>query len=141
MKEKKVPVQSYSPVVIDHMSKPRHWGIMHNSDGYAKITGSCGDTMEISLNVKDNIIVKCSFDTDGCGATVACGSMVAEMATGKPLNLARQIDQHMIMEYCSGLPEGNRHCASLAVNTLKRAIDDYLQTHKTPWKKLYRIEK
>ncbi len=133
--------EGYSPAVTEHMRNPRHWGIMCHSDGYAKITGACGDTMEISLNAKDNIIVKCTFDTDGCGATVACGSMVAEMATGKPLNLARQIDQNMILDYCGGLPEGNVHCALLAANTLKRAIDDCLQTHKTPWKKLYRIMK
>jgi nitrogen fixation NifU-like protein len=141
MKHKHIPEQGYSPVVTDHMGNPRHWGIIHQSDGYAKITGTCGDTMEISINVKNRVIVKCTFDTDGCGATVACGSMVAEMATGKPLTLARQIDQNTILDYCGGLPEGNKHCALLAANTLSKAIDDCIQTHKTPWKRLYRTEK
>jgi nitrogen fixation NifU-like protein len=141
VKERDVIKIGYTAEVIDHMSNPRHWGIMHKSDGYAKITGPCGDTMEISLNVKNNIIVKCTFDTDGCGATVACGSIVTEMATGKPLTIARQIDQNTILEYSGGLPEGNEHCATLAANTLKDAIDDFLQTQNTPWKKLYRQEK
>ncbi|MDH4210141.1 MAG: iron-sulfur cluster assembly scaffold protein [candidate division WOR-3 bacterium] len=141
MKDQEFSAQGYSPVVADHMRNPRHWGIMRHSDGYAKITGTCGDTMEISLNVKNNLIAKCTFDTDGCGATVACGSMVAEMATGKPLTIARQIDQNMILDYCGGLPEGNTHCALLAANTLRRAIDDCVQTRKTPWKRFYRMEK
>lgn len=132
---------SYSSVVMDHMNNPRHWGIVHNSDGYARITGSCGDTMEISLNVRNSAIIECTFDTDGCGATVACGSMVTEMATGKPLVIAQQISKDAILAYCGGLPEGNVHCALLAANTLKAAIDDYIKINKAPWKKLYRTTK
>ena len=138
MKDADAPGTSYSAVVIEHMNDPRHWGIMQNSDGYARITGSCGDTMEISLNVKKNVIIECTFDTDGCGATVACGSMVTEMATGKPLAIARQIGKDAILAYCGGLPEGNVHCAVLAANTLKTAIDDCIKMQKAPWKRLYR---
>lgn len=131
----------YSAVVLDHMRHPRNWGIINRSDGYSRITGPCGDTMEISLNVKDNTIVKCTFDTDGCGATVACGSIVTEMATGEKLCHARQIDQTMVLDCCRGLPAGNVHCAQLAANTLRSAIDDYFHTHQSPWKKIYRIQK
>lgn len=141
MKDDSFDRERYSLKVIEHMSRPCHWGIMHKSDGYAKITGPCGDTMEISLIVRNNIIVKCTFDTDGCGTTVACGSMIAEMATGKSLIIARQIDQNTILDYCGGLPEGNEHCALLAANTLRSAIDDYLHTQNAAWKKLYRVEK
>lgn len=140
MKDNDFAKHGYSPKVIEHMSRPCNWGIMHKSDGYSKITGPCGDTMEISLRVKNNIIVKCTFDTDGCGATVACGSMITEMATGKSLTIARQIDQNTILEYCGGIPEGNKHCALLAANTLRSAIDDCLRTQEAPWKKLYRVE-
>jgi len=130
---------NFTPLVVDHINNPRHWGIAQNSDGYAKITGSCGDTMKISLIVRKNVIIECTFDTDGCGATVACGSIISEMATGKPLATARQIGLDDILAYCGGLPEGNVHCALLAANTLKAAIDDCIRINKAPWKKLYRI--
>jgi len=134
------PEQLYSATVLDHMRAPRNWGIIDHSDGYARITGPCGDTMEISLKLKGSRIAKCTFDTDGCGATVSCGSIITEMATGKTISQAKRIDQKTLLDYCGGLPEKNEHCALLAANTLQRAIDDSLQTTEAPWKKLYRVE-
>lgn len=141
MKDKSTPEKRYTPIAIEHMNNPRRWGQLPQTDGYARITGACGDTMEISLNVKNNIITECRFDTDGCGATVACGSIVTEMATGKPLAIARQIDQDAILAFCGGLPDGNAHCALLAAETLRMAIDDYMQVRMAPWKRIYRITK
>ena len=129
-----------SPIVIEHMTNPRNWGIMNQSDGYARITGPCGDTMEISLRVIDNRIAKCTYDTDGCGATVSCGSIVTELATGKSIVQAKQINQKTILVYCRGLPEANEHCALLAANTLREAIQDYERTRNATWKRLYRVK-
>ena len=43
----------YSETVIDHAHEPRNVGSIENADGYARIAGSCGDTMEIWLLVKN----------------------------------------------------------------------------------------
>ena len=56
---------------------------IENADGFARITGHCGDTMEIWLRVTNDSIVEASFMTDGCGTTIAAGSMVTELAKGK----------------------------------------------------------
>ena len=37
-----------------------------------------------------------------------------------------------------GLPEESQHCALLAANTLRAAIEDYLATKNAPWKRLFR---
>ena len=122
------------------MHKPRNWGIMDKSDGYGRITGPCGDTMEISLQMQGNVITKCTFDTDGCGTTVACGSIVSEMATGKTIAQAKHIDKATVLSYCRGLPEGNEHCALLAAETLQKALEDHTRTRNALWKKLYRTK-
>ena len=57
----------YSETVIDHFMNPRNLGDMENADGFAKVTGSCGDTMEIWLKVKNGAIADATFMTDGCG--------------------------------------------------------------------------
>jgi NifU-like protein involved in Fe-S cluster formation len=36
------------------------------------------------------------------------------------------------------LPQGNFHCAELAVNALRAALRDCLAIQQEPWKKLYR---
>jgi len=76
--------------------------------------------------------------TDGCGATVACGSMVTELARGKTLHEAMKIDGKKVIEAFGGLPIEHTHCADLAANTLRAAINDALQCRREPWKRLYR---
>ena len=127
----------YSEIVINHWQQPRNWGIMNNASGYGKITGPCGDTMEISIRVEDDIIIKCTFDTDGCGTTVACGSIITGMANGKTIKKARKITQEKVLQSCGGLPEEDKHCALLTASTLQKAIDDYEMVKNEPWKRLY----
>lgn len=110
---------------------------MDDSDGYGRITGTCGDTMEISLRVDGDTITKCTFDTDGCGATVACGSIVTGLATGKTAQ-ARTIGTKTILDYCRSLPKENEHCALLAANTLQKALAEFSNTSGAPWKRFYR---
>lgn len=46
----------YSQTVIDHWQNPRNLRKIENPDGYAKIKGSCGDTMEMFVKIKRETI-------------------------------------------------------------------------------------
>ena len=128
----------YPETVVEHNLNPRNLGSFPDADGYAQITGPCGDTMEMWLKIDGNIIVKAGFTTDGCGTTIASGSMVTEMAKGKSVGKAQKISQQDVLDALGRLPDEGKHCALLAANTLKEAIRDYLAMKKEPWKKAYR---
>lgn len=128
----------YSETAIDHAMNPRNVGAMPDADGLAKITGPCGDTMEIWLRVNDNAITAASFMTDGCGTSIASGSMVTELAKGRSPGKARKITQQEVLDALGGLPPDSEHCALLAANTLRAAITDYLAMKREPWKRAYR---
>jgi len=115
----------YSETVIDNWMHPRNLGKIEKPDGYARITGPCGDTMEFFLTITSNIIKECRFLTDGCGTSIACGSIVTELAKGKELNQAVGITQEIVLKTCGGLPPDDEHCAILASNTLIEAIRNY----------------
>lgn len=68
----------YSPVVVDHAQNPRNVGSIQDADGFASVIGPCGDTIEIWLKIRDGAIDDVTFWTDGCGTTIAAGSMVTE---------------------------------------------------------------
>lgn len=125
----------YTEIAIDHALNPRNMG---NADGFGKVTGSCGDTMEIWLRVEGNTVVAAGFSTDGCSATLASGSMLTELVKGKSVPQALGISRQYVLDALGGLPEGNRHCALLAVSALKEAIKDYLIFKREPWKRAYR---
>lgn len=117
---------TFGPTVVDHAMNPRNVGRLSPADGYGCVTGTCGDTMEIWLLVKGEVIREATFWTDGCGTTLAAGSMVTELARGKTLREAQVINQAAVLLALGGLPEESQHCALLAANTLQAAIADYL---------------
>jgi len=130
--------KSFSDIVIDHAMNPRNLGRIEGADGFARITGPCGDTMEIWLKVNGNMITGINFMTDGCGTSIASGSMVTEIAKRRAVFHAQKITQQDVMDALGGLPDESKHCALLAANTLKEAVKDYLRTKKEPWKRAYR---
>jgi nitrogen fixation NifU-like protein len=77
--------ETYGEEVFSRWQDPRLMGRMTDASSVGRITGPCGDTMEISLQLDDDLIQKASFFTDGCGSSVACGSVAAELATGRAL--------------------------------------------------------
>ena len=130
--------QIYTETVIDHAMNPRNVGSIPGADGSATVTGPCGDTIEIWLKMKDNRIADAAFSSDGCGTSIACGSMATEMIRSKNVAEALAINQSKILEALGGLPEDSLHCALLASNALQAAIRDYLAVERDPWKKAYR---
>jgi nitrogen fixation NifU-like protein len=91
-----------------------------------RITGSCGDTIEIFLRFENDRVKDASFQTDGCGSTAVCASLAAEMAHGKNPDELLEITSDAILERLGGLPKKNEHCASLVANTLQEALNDYI---------------
>ncbi len=127
-----------SPEVQRRAVNPPCLGDIPVPDGYAHVTGDCGDSMEVFLGIQDRRIREARFDTLGCGFTLACGSVAMEKAEGKTIAEAMRIEAAEIAQALGGLPDTHEHCAELAVETLKKAVQDYLFRGKEPWKKLYR---
>ena len=128
----------YSETVVEHVMNPRNVGRIEAADGYARVTGPCGDTMEIWLKVRNDTITGATFMTDGCGTTIAAGSMVSELARGKSISQVLKIGQEDVLSALEGLPDESKHCALLASNTLKAAVKDYLAFRNESWKRAYK---
>jgi nitrogen fixation NifU-like protein len=63
-----------------------------------------------------------SFMTDGCGPSIACGSMLTTMVEGKTIEEADMLEPEDLLAALDGMPEETAHCAKLAVDTLREAI-------------------
>lgn len=124
----------YSEKVIEEANNPKNVGRMTDCDAVGVLEGSCGDTIEIYMKVKNDKIKDISFMTDGCGATIACGSMITEMVKGKSTNDAMEITKDDLLDVLGGLPKENLHCAVLAIGSLKKAILNYREKIKFGWK-------
>ncbi len=121
--------QSFSPTAQDHAKNPRNYGPLDEFDGHARVTGPCGDTMEFWLVVNNGRADAATFITDGCGPSLASGSMATCLANGKSIDEILALRQQDIIVALGGLPKESEHCALLAVNTLQATCADY-QRHR-----------
>ena len=119
-------LKTFSKKVIEEYHHPKNWGKIDDANAQTSLTGSCGDTMKFYLFIKNNIIKKASFITDGCGPTVACGSKLTTMITNMNILDAKKLTPENLIDALDGLPPENEHCALLAIRTLNAALQQIL---------------
>ena len=118
----------YNDKVMAQFANPKNVGYIENASGYGKVgNASCGDIMEISLDIDANGIIRdAKFRTFGCAAAIATSSMATEMVKGKSVEDALKPKNADVVEALEGLPPQKIHCSVLAEEAIKEAINDYL---------------
>jgi nitrogen fixation NifU-like protein len=103
---------------------------MDDPDGKARLTGSCGDTMEIRLRFKNGRVTRADYWTNGCVHSLNCIGSAAGLAKGKdPLGIC-EIDAVRIEQDMGGLAADWKHCALLAEETLQAALEDHMSKNR-----------
>jgi nitrogen fixation NifU-like protein len=125
------PQIGYSKKVMEHFTNPRNVGEFEDPDGVGTVGNPvCGDLMQVSIKVKDDVITDVRFKTFGCGSAIAPASMVTEMAKGKTIEEAMAITRTDVADELEGLPPVKMHCSNLAADALHAAIKDYQEKKK-----------
>jgi len=120
----------YSTKVMDHFRDPHNVGFIEDADGVGKVGNPvCGDIMELTIKVENDVITDAMFRTFGCGAAIATSSMVTDMVKGKTIDEALKVTNQAVAEALGGLPKLKMHCSVLAEQALKLAIQDYYGKH------------
>lgn len=122
----------YSEKVMEHFRNPRNVGRIEDPDAKS-IEGSpaCGDMVAVYLRVDPESlrIEDIKFESYGCASNIATGSIITELAKGKTLDEAKQIDWKQAADALGGLPPIKTHCSVLAVDGLRAAIQNYEERH------------
>jgi len=118
----------YTEKTLEEAYNPKNVGELKEPRAVGRIRGPCGDTVQIHLRIEGDTISDTKFMTDGCGPSIACGSVISELAKGKTIEEAEKITPEDILAVLGDLPEDNLHCPVLAINTLKAALEDYRNT-------------
>lgn len=118
----------YSDKVMDHFANPRNVGEVENADGLG-IAGNpvCGDVMQITIKVKNDVIIDAKFKTFGCAAAIASSSLATEMIIGKKVAEALGFSNIQVISELGEIPKNKIHCSILAEEAVRKAVDDYLK--------------
>jgi nitrogen fixation NifU-like protein len=111
---------------------PKNIGFIDNPSGKGAAVGQCGDSLEVSLRIETGAITDIKVFPRGCVYTLVCASAMSELAKGRNLDQALEMEPHDVVTALGGLPEDHLHCARLAVNTLGEAIADYYSKALNP---------
>ncbi len=119
-------MEGYSDTVLDHFERPRNNGALEGADAVGYMTNPvCGDTLLLMLRVQDGRIQEARWQSDGCVASIAAGSLLSDLIRGQSLDEAGALTREAIVEALGGLPASKLHASVLAADALHHALADY----------------
>ncbi len=122
----------YSQKVLEYFTNPKNVGEIENADAVAtEGSPACGDMIKLFLKVnpETKVIEDIKFRSYGCASNIATASIMTELTKGKTLEEAKKLTWEDASKKLDGLPPVKVHCAVLAVDAVKTAIDNYEQEH------------
>jgi nitrogen fixation protein NifU and related proteins len=105
--------------ILEHFRNPHNAGNLADATAIVEVTNPvCGDTMQLSIRVDEGRITAARFKTQGCVASIAAGSVLTDLLTGRTSDEARAITAEQISESLGGLPPTTFHAAQLALDAV-----------------------
>ncbi|STP29407.1 Fe-S cluster assembly sulfur transfer protein SufU [Enterococcus durans] len=82
----------YRQVILDHSSHPHHRGTLSASTSKIELNNpTCGDVIELQIEVDEGIIKNIAFDGSGCSISTASASMMTDAVIGKSVEEAEKL--------------------------------------------------
>lgn len=118
----------YSPLLLEHFEQPRNVGSLPaDADNTgAAVVGALeqGQLLQWQVRVAGDVIDAVRFKAYGSPAMIACASLLSDWVQGQSLEQAASVDANQLVQALQ-LPPLKIHCALLAQDGLRAAIDNY----------------
>ena len=117
-------VQNYSETLMDHFQSPRNRESIPDADAVG-ISGTPGQGpyMVLYVRMDGNRIADAFFQCNGCGVTIACGSMLTDLVEGMSLTECRKLTPERLIETFDRIPVHKQDRAAFSLCALWNALD------------------
>lgn len=113
----------YDERLISHFRNPRNAGELESPAVTVEVSNpACGDILRLSVLFENGRVRKAAYKTRGCTASIAAGSALTELVSGKTPAELRTLDATAIEEALGGLPTESKHAAALCVDAVKAVL-------------------
>ncbi|ANU23823.1 Fe-S cluster assembly sulfur transfer protein SufU [Planococcus donghaensis] len=135
--------QLYRRVIMDHYKTPRNKGALEkNSVNIEMNNPTCGDRIQLTLQVEDGIVKDAKFDGEGCSISMASASMMTQAVKGQEVDTALKLsgifsDMMLGKEYDDSIDLGDIEalqgvsqfparikCATLAWKAMEKGVQN-----------------
>lgn len=110
----------FNVTLLDHFQHPRNPG--HLDPPAITVEASnpaCGDILKLFARIEDGRLAEVRYQARGCTASIAAGSALTELITGRTLASAATVTAADIDSAVGGLPTESKHVAALCLDALK----------------------
>ncbi|WP_422927504.1 iron-sulfur cluster assembly scaffold protein [Singulisphaera sp. PoT] len=113
----------YSDTLMDHFTSPRNSGTLDapHLTGHSGAPGR-GPFLILYLRLDGGRVAEARFQTYGCGAAIASGSMLTEMVAGRTVAECLALTEADLIEALDGVPPDKVHGPHLAILALRDAL-------------------
>ena len=114
----------YSATILEHFRRPQRRGALAAPDATAEgVNPLCGDRVRVELAIADERVTSARFVAEACAIAVAATSVLLGRVEGATLaEVATIEDTDVLALLGTELPDGRRRCATLALETVRRAV-------------------
>lgn len=122
----------FSETLMDHFQAPRNRGRIEAPD-VTGLAGTPGQGRHLALyaQLADNRVARATFECHGCGVTVACGSALTEMMTGRSIGECSEISSRQLVDALDGIPADRADCPDFALRALRHLLQQIPPTTET----------
>lgn len=116
----------YSSQIAEHVANPRNVGELDRPSGIGDVTNEvCLDRIKLTLRIDGERLTDAKVKANGCPPTIAAASVLTELIIGRSLQELRALTRKDVTEALGHLPPAKAHCAVLAIDALRAALDDF----------------
>lgn len=120
-------MNEYQEQILDHYKNPRNYGVpkwkpstLHKSENI-----SCGDEIEVYLQIDNDLIKEINFTGRGCSISIASASLLSEELRGKKITEIMAFSDDKLKELLGiELTPNRKVCATLSLKAIKDALSN-----------------
>jgi len=114
----------YTKKVLEHYKNPKNRGqLKTKTKSSLGLNPSCGDSITIDADIKNNRIHDITFSGDGCAISIASASMLTDKVKGMKITEIAELDFNFIQDMLGiKVHSSRKKCAMLPLNVLKKLI-------------------
>lgn len=126
----------YTRQVADHIASPRNVGELEEPSGTGDVTNAvCMDRIRLTIQVEGDRLTDARVKAQGCPPTIAAASVLTELIIGRTLADLELLDRKDVTNALGRLPAAKTHCAVLAVDALRAALERIPTSSQKPGSK------
>lgn len=115
----------YTRQIAEHIANPQNVGELEAPSGTGDVVNQvCMDRMRLTIRLEGDRLADARIKARGCPPSIAAASVLTELIIGRTLDELEALSRKDIADALGHLPPAKMHCAALAIDALRAAIDD-----------------